>query len=159
MSRWERVELELATLFSTFEGTPRDDACIKAFGAKNRIFRDRLRSAEDAAKAYFVKHPNQDHEGEFRAICADLLKQSDIRNNIAHSIVYPVTFKDQGTTAYQLRTPWYAYDKLSIKKQSGWCSNEIAQISNGFRPLAQRIRDLNIGLGGMPALYRTPFWQ
>lgn len=89
INRWEHIEFSLAQMFSLFIGDESLRA-MREYGAPT-IFRDRLAGLLRKAETWFVKNPNQMHEGTFETLVAAARGFSDRRNEFAHGLVLDVT--------------------------------------------------------------------
>lgn len=90
MSEWERLEVELAHLYTKFVRLPRHSLiAIRPYGTPIN-FGNRMDGLENAAGGYFVTAPDQGVEGEFSTIATHCRKWSLRRNEVAHGIVQPV---------------------------------------------------------------------
>jgi hypothetical protein len=101
-SQWEAIEFDCARLYSVFVGDP-DGEALRAYG-EGKIFRDRRINLEKAAAMYFIKHIDQNLEGEFARICATAEGFAERRNEVAHGLVLSVA-----------HIPFFA-DKLMLAK-------------------------------------------
>src|ERR1700680_2245928 len=87
MSEWEQLELYLARLYAKFLGVPPIEAIARPEYTRVAISRERARVIEDAARAYFIKHPDQTLESTFESLICDARKLAVRRNDIAHGVV------------------------------------------------------------------------
>jgi len=94
MSEWEELELYLARLYAAFTGVTPLKAISTSAYRNAAIFRERARVIEEVAKAYFIKHPNQEIEAEFSNLICEIREFSARRNDIAHGVVKLIWFGD-----------------------------------------------------------------
>lgn len=86
IDHWERVEFELARSYSLFYGDSQWDKMQEYGGPGGYIFRERAAKLARVAETYFIKHSNQEHEGDFDALLAKCIGFSDRRNEVAHGM-------------------------------------------------------------------------
>jgi hypothetical protein len=87
LSRWEKLEVELAGLYAILTGRSKFDmTAIRAYGS-GRIFADRMTGLATVACPYFVRNSGQKEEAAFESIVCRARKLSARRNDIAHGIV------------------------------------------------------------------------
>jgi len=89
LESWERVEFELACTYSLCVGDP-EWTKVQEYGA-GKIFRERIAALEEVARAFFVRRPNQQHEGQLRQLILACRGFADRRNEIAHSMIMDVS--------------------------------------------------------------------
>lgn len=152
LTRWEGVELGLATLYSVFIGHPMRMDKIREYGAANRIFAMRLAEVEAAASRYFIRHCCQELEGDFQQISIRATELSALRNNIAHGIANKVTYlavpgthppkQCNGPILFLLSSPWYTVSRAKQISLNGIASREILSGSDEFVGLIEDIESL-----------------
>lgn len=145
LSQWEALEFELARIYSIFAGDP-DGEGLREYG-EPRIFSLRLSAFGTKAGGYFIRHPNQQTEGELGRIVRAATGFSDRRNEIAHGMVLDVKniayFRsrmpliDTSRTCALLIPPWHT---LRHHKPDGLPS--YAYNANQMKEIATRIHDL-----------------
>ena len=89
LSSWERIEFNLAQLYSSLVGHPNGDA-IPQYGSE-RIYKLRTDVLKRAADNHFINYCNQEMEAKFDKICACCDDMSKLRNDVAHAIVMDVS--------------------------------------------------------------------
>jgi hypothetical protein len=87
MSEWETLELYLARLYAKFLGIPPIQAIAIPGYRDVANFHARAKEIENAATKYFVSHPNQEREGEFKQVLDGIRQLASRRNDIAHGVV------------------------------------------------------------------------
>jgi hypothetical protein len=81
---WEGMEEALARLYAAFCNLPEDPQAMSVYGSENRRFIDRINAIRESSDAYFIRFPNQEHEGELDAIVQTAVDLSIQRHRIAH---------------------------------------------------------------------------
>lgn len=121
---WEGLEEALATLFLKMMGTPDTPANLAAYGQANRRFSDRMIATRAAADAYFIKHPDQALEGEFKKLHTGILEMGIERHRIAHGHITRASefkiphgpkgssFEVSATVLFRWGAPFYSTDNL-----------------------------------------------
>lgn len=84
---WEELETELAHLFAAFCGESRFDEEANNTYGEQLNFAQRMNDLQRAAKAYFVRYPNQVLEAEFCWVSRFTIGFSRRRNDVAHGVV------------------------------------------------------------------------
>lgn len=152
LTRWERMEWALCQLNSIMSGNAGDVETEAQYGMDYSIFERRVQAVEETARAFFMRHCNQDNEATLRKIVDRARKLSICRHQIAHGLVDQVThatfsedgdFADwhDGKTTYYLNAPWYSEPRLR-QKWPGYTSADIRVIFQNFTTLENRIRSL-----------------
>lgn len=128
LSCWERVEVELARIYSIFVGKPNDLDAIKEYGDKT-IFRRRADDLIQAFENFRVRHCTQDLEGDFEELTDRIAGWSARRNDVAHGIVeqthnlrhYRELYKQEGLIRYVLIPSLYVHKRRDPNYQSTYC--------------------------------------
>lgn len=68
LSRWEELEFNLVKLLGVFLGITPLEATRRASYADAPRFVDRLTVIDNAASAFFIKHCDQDFEGDYEKL-------------------------------------------------------------------------------------------
>ena len=104
LDAWERVEIALFMLDGIFCQAME----TRSTYGRGMIFRTRLKALRLASERYFIKRPNQAHEGEFSLLADRLLGFSLRRHDIAHGIVFPwPTDANYGSVEFGLMPAFY----------------------------------------------------
>jgi hypothetical protein len=90
IDHWERVEFELARSYSLFAGDSLWEKMREYGGVGGYIFKDRAARLAKSAEKYFIRHPNQEHEGDFDLLMVKAIGFSDRRNEVAHGMAMNV---------------------------------------------------------------------
>jgi hypothetical protein len=129
VSQWEVVEVTLSGLYAVLAGLPRYSPAARQKYSVSLNFKDRLAELERVAFAFFIRHPDQETEGEFAWLCRLARNLSVRRNELTHSWVRPVEFSrihqktdtggDKWTTQYRffLVPPTYTSRKFDPNNQ------------------------------------------
>ena len=141
LSRWERLEEQLAMLFIAFIGAGQDtDAARRAYGAILKTS-DRREMMLAAAVAHFHEHPNPGLENDFKKIINTIGDASGRRNDIAHGIVRPYGMYfvvPEGRSETFLLFPSFASTKSTklatpfILPDYAYTSEQITKFGIGF---------------------------
>ena len=86
LSEWEELELYLARLYALFLQVPPIKAIEQPEYKNAPTFSMRAKTIEDAAERYFISHPNQHLEGDFKTVICGARKLANRRNDIAHGV-------------------------------------------------------------------------
>jgi hypothetical protein len=132
LSRWESVEVQLATLYSVFVEMPYELGAIKQYGDP-RIFHERASQLGRAAEQRFMRHPNQAVEAEFRWLFDAAIGWSGRRNDVAHGIVeqayklshYRPAYNEDGTIRYVLIPSFYMHRKRDPNYRPVYCYTSV----------------------------------
>ncbi len=89
LSSWERIEFNLAQLYSSLVGLPNGEA-IPQYGSE-RIYKLRADILKRAANNHFINYCNQELEAKFDQLCARCDDLAKLRNDVAHAIVMDVS--------------------------------------------------------------------
>jgi hypothetical protein len=126
VSQWEVVEVALSGLYAVVSGSRRSNLEARRQYGNLLNFKDRL---EKVAFAYFMRHCDQENEGEFERLIDAARRFSVRRNEITHSWVRPVALSrgykktnegnDQWTTIYRffLVPPTYTARKFDLRNR------------------------------------------
>lgn len=120
---WEGLEEELAQLYLLFAGLPYSPDTLAAFGKANRKFHERMIALGRAAEIHFVRHPNQQIEGDFKELLGSILELAIERHRIAHGHITMMAevqlppdhhgyFEVSAHMLYRWGSPFYAADNL-----------------------------------------------
>jgi len=105
ITQWENIEIELSHLYAIFIGKYFKPEAYDQYYDKSKTLNMRLKTLEDAAKNYFIKHPNQVNESDFSDLAIRVKGFSERRHEIAHGVVRPYH-------RYAFMTEWSdPYDK------------------------------------------------
>jgi hypothetical protein len=119
---WESMEEALAQLYLKFKSIPFNPAELAAYGKEHRRFADRKDALEQASREFFVGSPDQETEGQFRFIVAELDELAIERHRIAHGHIsmwggfkLPEKkgyFEVTTQMKYRWAAPWYSTANL-----------------------------------------------
>ena len=110
ITRWESIEFELSRLYTWLGGSLHDQALMREYGACS-IFRERAKTLERKAEAFFANHPNQRREGEFHELLRQAKGYVNRRSDIAHGILFridPITYFRERIKPQLLKREHYA---------------------------------------------------
>jgi hypothetical protein len=153
-SAWETLEAHLSYLYSIFVEKPMLVDAMEEYGRDRRKLPCRIRALNGAADAYFVKFPNQEHQGALRFIIKETKELASKRHQIAHGVVHMLpaftgSKNELGYYAdrwgYLLMPPWHALYNLTRKGQDDhyrWGSREIDAWTAKFYACAERAKKL-----------------
>jgi hypothetical protein len=141
MSEWEELELYLARLYAKFIGIPPIKAIAIPEYRDAPNFHSRATAIKNAATKYFISHPDQEREGEFKQILEEIRQLASRRNDIAHGVVklwwnYKETFSEAvDRNEYILVPSTYSDKKFGINREPSYLfrSIEINQFVDLFR--------------------------
>jgi hypothetical protein len=141
MTEWEELELYLARLYAKFRGIPPINAIAIPEYRDAANFHTRAKEIGNAATKYFVSHPNQEREGEFKQVLDDIRQLASRRNDIAHGVVkqwwnYKETFSQAvDRDEYMLVPSTYSDKKFGNDREPKYLfrSIEIQQFADQFR--------------------------
>jgi hypothetical protein len=89
ISQWENIEVELSHLYAIFIGKYFKAEAYDEYHDQSKTLKQRLSTLEEAARLYFVKHPDQSNEHDFEVLIEKVRGFSERRHEIAHGIVRP----------------------------------------------------------------------
>ncbi|NBR59873.1 MAG: hypothetical protein EBT89_12050 [Opitutaceae bacterium] len=154
LSAWERLELDLIMLYAGLLKQRPLDARRNPKYLEANVFRTRMAEVERAARCYFILHPDQALEGDFRTASNLVTNLSSRRHEIAHGIVTPL-HRWEGTSEgldqalrkmmYLLGPPTYRqkwFDEDGLTPEFLYSSVEIDQITRQFELARQPVLGL-----------------
>jgi hypothetical protein len=157
---WEGMEQALAYLFLTLSGIHDHPSNLAAYGAKHRKFIDRLSAVKAAAEAYFMKSPDQQIEGTFSGLVAEIEALAIERHRIAHghiSIVAEWKLPENVTgkiaitsrAKYRWAAPFYSTTQLRTDP-FGIGSKDIDRLTDEFMRLHNNVHAFTTSLTSPP---------
>jgi hypothetical protein len=153
-SAWETLEAHLSYLYSIFVEKPMLVDAMEEYGRDRTTITARTKALNDAATAYFVKFPNQNHEAILGCIIKETEELASKRHQIAHGVVnrlpaFTGSKNELGYYAdswgYLLMPPWHALYNLARKKGDDhyrWGSQDIDAWTAKFYACAERVNKL-----------------
>jgi hypothetical protein len=147
MSGWEELELYLARLYAKFLGIPPIKAIAIPEYRDVANFHSRATAIQNAADKYFISHPNQDREGEFKQVLGDIRQLASRRNDIAHGVVklwwnHKETFSQAvDRNEYMLVPSTYSDKKFGDDREPSYLfrSVEINQFVDHFHQYREKL--------------------
>lgn len=88
ISQWSDVEAGICVIYQLLVGRLFDRSAVLEYGAGYK-FRDRLGIIREAARRFFILHPDQDHEGDLFRLLDRVEEFAAHRNDVAHAAVRP----------------------------------------------------------------------
>lgn len=147
LNAWETMESHFSQLYSIFIGEPRTREGMRKYGDGGRILDHRVASLQRAAEGYFIANPDQEREGEFRAIVANTRNFAIMRHRIAHGQINSVTTNtDEGPQPGQyltlapvffLTVPPHSMAQLGGEPFEGMGSRDILRLASRFSAIGQ----------------------
>jgi hypothetical protein len=149
LSRWESLEVSLADLYVIFHKLPFSTRLVQGFGDLHPTFTWRMTGLEKAAAQYFfVRHPDQTDEGNFRELAQRVRDAAITRHRVAHGLVQEIDVQelsDDGGRVVALHRRWvllaplYGEIRLEQVDSLGLGAKEILQVSEQFVTLADEV--------------------
>lgn len=93
LSQWERHEVALSALFTSFVSGQQRTPARRAYVAV-RTFEARVEILRAASEAYFEDNPNTEHQDKLKDVLRNAKQYSERRNDIAHGVVDFFCLKD-----------------------------------------------------------------
>lgn len=162
LSRWERLEVNLAGLFATFVES-QSIAAVRAYGTIASA-RGRLDALEEASKMFFSERKD-DERSAFVRIHKLCSKAAGRRNEIAHGIADALAeYGFEGGGWYQMSSDYNARKSLAFipidqattdphtwhPSKFAYTAAQIEDFSNGFHTLGQNAFNLSRRLRAYP---------
>ena len=149
MSEWERVEVELAELYTIAIERPNELQSIKDYGTPTN-FDQRVTQLCTKTHAWFARNSApQDLEAKFDELVRIVRGWAARRNDIAHGIVQPMHHQlryiqqviDEGRTRYALVPAFYTHRKHDMNYRPNYCYSaaELEAIVVGFFSARQAV--------------------
>ncbi len=131
-----------------------DFETIQSFGQTGLTISHRLAQLEGAARTYFIRKPDQDNEGDVRALIVRARLLANDRHKVAHGVVNEVIimlYDDEeiccGTeTKWLLQAPQYAVRRLNFQSNIGLDSRDVLAFNESFHKLANDAETLSLRL-------------
>jgi hypothetical protein len=156
---WEGMEEAFARLFALFMNLPENPYALADYGSENRRFVDRMGALKSAGESYFIRKPNQTHEGELHALIEAASDLSIKRHRIAHGHIsmwaharLPETKGTHEITAafhFRWAAPFYSMSTLRTNPV-GVNAATIAVDQAAFEALHNRIAKFTSELPALP---------
>ena len=143
LSNWEKLELQLARLYSWFETKNRfDQEAIGRYG-KPPNFRARLSALERSGEGHSRLYPDQNIEAEFFKLRCCVEKFAARRNDIAHGIVLALPWMGVNFSlplTFALFPPDFKHTKYAPGKLPTYAlvSADLLRFSAAFHDLGAR---------------------
>lgn len=129
------------------------------------VFSARAAGLAAIADRYFLAHPDQEHEGNFRALLQECVEFSARRNEIAHGVVEPfvysyklsterVGFVDVYGHGFCLLPAYYKgkyYNPVNqMEAEYAYSSSELGILTQKFAALRSRVIQFRDAVFGQP---------
>lgn len=153
ITQWENIEIELSHLYAIFVGKYFKPEAYDEYYDRSKTLNQRLRTLEEVAQNYFIKHPDQVNEYDFAALVEKVKGFSERRHEIAHGIVRPYHHYafmtewsdpyDKDTTRTCLVPPHYQRDWIDDLQLPVYVYTSV-QINSLTEKLIELLKELNL---------------
>jgi hypothetical protein len=162
ISAWERMEMELAIIYSILTRRPGQPGAIDEYGSAGKTLDQRLDQVQAAWNQFAPLAPNQGKEADLKAAIGVLMQgvrdRAAVRARIAHGMVAEVGYLDRASSwlvaparrGYAMVAPPHAETRLTGDRPPGYyygtipltaMASDFIALANEIQNIRQKLRD------------------